>query len=379
GQAGRAVRPASPRPPGRGPASARPGRHRARQAEAVGVLRHPAGGHPQRARREERHRHRDDHERLRARHRARRVQPQLPVRRAGRRRRRPRGPVARGQPLRHRREVRRRGARRRPRRRARTATVTGRSRRPDLPERRPSMWGMVAKPQRRRPSYPVTSVDNALRLILMLRDLGEVRGREAAAELGISPSSVHRLMSMLVYRGFAVQSDSRAYHPGPSIGVPPAPVGDVRWLTELVRPHLERLSHRLGESTYFEILTGTDVRFLASFESGIPLQAGDRQGFVVPAHASAAGRAMLANLPTERLDFLYDERTGFSAAERTALDGALQTVRVRGYALSIEEIETGIVSVAVPIRVRRLEPPAAISTAGPPQRLRTISSPESIA
>ena len=240
-----------------------------------------------------------------------------------------------------------------------------------------TMKTMTARPQRRRPSYPVTSVDNALRLILMLRDLGEVRGREAAATLGISPSSVHRLMSMLVYRGFAVQGDSRAYLPGPSIRVSPAGT-DARWLIDLVKPHLAELSLQLGEATYFEILTGTDIRFLVTVEGGVPQQAGDRNGFVIPAHASSAGRAILANMADDNIEALFGESSGFPDIQRRALEAELRKVRNRGYALSVEEVETGIVSAAVPLRVRGLEPPAAISTAGPRSRLGSISSPETI-
>ena len=76
------------------------------------------------------------------------------------------------------------------------------------------------KPQKaiQRPAYLLESVDNALRLLQMLRDVGAVRLNQAATELGIARSTAHRLLAMLVYRGFAVQDEKRTYHPGPAMG-----------------------------------------------------------------------------------------------------------------------------------------------------------------
>ncbi len=72
------------------------------------------------------------------------------------------------------------------------------------------------------------SVDNVLRLLQMLRDVGGLRLKDAAEELGIAPSTAHRLLAMLVYRGFAVQDERRMYHPGSAMGAGPARRGSTR-------------------------------------------------------------------------------------------------------------------------------------------------------
>ena len=104
-------------------------------------------------------------------------------------------------------------------------------------------------PQKRKPTYSLESVDNALHLVQMLRDEGRLRLKDAAQQLGIAPSTAHRLMAMLVYRGFAVQDESRTYLPGPSVGVPPVSVGWTSQLRRLAEPHLELLLSRLGETS----------------------------------------------------------------------------------------------------------------------------------
>jgi IclR family acetate operon transcriptional repressor len=241
---------------------------------------------------------------------------------------------------------------------------------------------MAPGPARRRPAYAVSSVDNALRLLQILRDVGAVRGKEAAEELGISPSSVHRLMAMLVFRGFAVQDESRTYLPGPAIGVPPVRFDGTRLLQRLAKPHLERLSREIHETTHLSILVSTSIRFIFTAESSRP-PAGDRYGYVIPAHTSAAGRAILANkspLETARLyrRDLPPERQTLNVDEFALLLSRLRRVREAGYSLSVQENETGIASVAVPIRTVGPEPASAISIATNSSRVKEITAPDVI-
>ena len=83
-----------------------------------------------------------------------------------------------------------------------------------------------------KPSYALDSVDNALLLVQMLRDQGRLRVRQAAEDLGIAPSTAHRLLAMLVYRDFARQDEHRCYVPGPGLsahlvgGPPPSASGE---------------------------------------------------------------------------------------------------------------------------------------------------------
>lgn len=215
----------------------------------------------------------------------------------------------------------------------------------------------------------------------MLRDVGEVRGRDAALELGISPSSVHRLMAMLVFRGFAVQSESRRYLPGPSIGVPAISFESTRRLQELARPHLQGLTAAVGETTYFSILAGRTVRFLLNAESTQPLHTGDRHGFVLPAESSAAGRAMLATRSTETIDAIFggdEDDDGLDDAALDRLHAELDHVRVQGYALSIEQVETGVSTIAMPLRAVPIGPPAAISISVPTLRSDRLTEPTTL-
>lgn len=75
---------------------------------------------------------------------------------------------------------------------------------------------------RNKPSYALQSVDSALRLAQILQAFGPMRVSDVATKLDIAVSTAHRLLAMLVYRGFAEQLPDRRY--GPGAGLMPVPV-----------------------------------------------------------------------------------------------------------------------------------------------------------
>jgi len=198
-------------------------------------------------------------------------------------------------------------------------------------------------------------VDHALQMIQMLRDYGSIRLKDAAAEVGVAPSTAHRILAMLIYRGFAAQDESKRYIPGPSLGVGPARVARTLQLKSIVAPHLEDLTARIGETSNLLIRVGPHVRFLMSVEGPSLLRVGDRQGTVLSAASSSGGKAILAELGEPLLERLYGGRT--AAAGREAISLAqygsmvreLRAVRVHGFALNLEGTEDGVCALGVSI------------------------------
>lgn len=239
--------------------------------------------------------------------------------------------------------------------------------------------------QRRRPTYALDSVDNALHLLQVLRDEGRLRLRDAAQQLGIAPSTAHRLMAMLVYRGFAIQDESHAYLPGPSMGVRPVSVVWTRQLKNLAQPHLERLLGRLDETVNLMIRVGTSVRFLSTTESSNLLRVGDRQGTVLPARLASGGKAMLAELDEAHAARLYrTPNPAFSADAMTAdefkelLDES-RRILSHGYALNVEETEEGLAAVGMAIHEADGRAIAAFSVAAPAVRFNRLTENGTIA
>src|SRR3954469_21009932 len=75
--------------------------------------------------------------------------------------------------------------------------------------------GIAFSAVKNRPPYAIASVDAALLLATLLQQEGPMRITDAAERLGVSRSTAHRLLGMLVYRDFAEQLPDRRYGPGP--------------------------------------------------------------------------------------------------------------------------------------------------------------------
>ena len=142
-----------------------------------------------------------------------------------------------------------------------------------------------------RPAYAIASVDSALLLATLLQQEGAMRVTDVAARLGVSVSTAHRLLGMLVYRDFAEQLPDRRYAAGPVLRRGPVQQASVTRLREVALPHLRRLVDAVGETANVMVLAGSDVRFVATVESDQVLRVGDRTGRTLPAHLSSGGKA----------------------------------------------------------------------------------------
>lgn len=207
----------------------------------------------------------------------------------------------------------------------------------------------------RPPQYPIESVDNALRLLLLFETQPSIRLTEASRYLDVASSTAHRLLVMLQYRGFVRQnSRTKAYEPGQSLSSISFAVRRNIDLSELTRPTLEKLFESTQETVHLGELRGTDAYFLLAIESRQAVRVSSREGTSIPAHCSATGKAMLSCLNDEQVLHLYPVEelstlTNESISTRTGLLENLNTIREAGYATSNEENADGVMSVAAPI------------------------------
>lgn len=225
------------------------------------------------------------------------------------------------------------------------------------------------------PNYPISSVDNALKLLLLFREQQSVRLTEACSYLGVAHSTAHRLLAMLIHRGFVRQDANRAYRPGPmlvEIGLAVVQKMDVRMQA---RPFLEELGAEFGETVHLMTLEGDQVRYIDAVESDRALRVIARTGQMLPAHCTSAGKALLAEFGVEQVRALYAGKklvaqTPHSITSIRALESALAAVREQGYATNHEESEDGVGSVAIALVNAADRPVAAIAVAVPVNRLK---------
>ena len=185
------------------------------------------------------------------------------------------------------------------------------------------------------------SVHRALVLLKTIIDHGSLGVTEAAALLDVNASTAQRLLATLVHDGFAVQSPDRRYSAGPALTSPGLSTR-IPQLTDRLRPALEALFDRSGETVHLAALHGTRVLHLDGIEARThTLRFGLRVGVWLPAHATAGGKALLADLTDEEIVRRYADAAGLPHA-RTDID----TTRI---ASNLAESEPGIAALATSI------------------------------
>ncbi|WP_285859543.1 IclR family transcriptional regulator [Kocuria rosea] len=197
---------------------------------------------------------------------------------------------------------------------------------------------------------------------------GSARCSELAHRTGLSLSCVHRIVKELVEqgllerRGYEVLLGLKMFELGARTQRP----HEVRRLALTTMVDLHRAT---GRPVQLSVLEGREVLVVEALSGpsrrpGVP-QAGDR----LPAHATAAGKAMLARYPAEWLSLYLRsplERAGpRTITSGTALDRELDGVRAHGTAWDLQESGPGLSAVAAALRRADGLPVGALSITGP--------------
>ncbi|MFF9808230.1 IclR family transcriptional regulator [Streptomyces coeruleorubidus] len=235
------------------------------------------------------------------------------------------------------------------------------------------------------PQYPIESVDNALRVLLLLGERNELRLTEVANHLGVATSTAHRLLAMLTYRGFIRQAErGKSYVPGTALTSVAFSILQRFDVRQALHPSLERLHAELQETVHLGVLDGTTVRFVDALESQRAVRVASRLGQSMPAHCTSTGKVLLAQLPDDELRRRYPDEelqqlTPNSVATRAELEKEVELARRLGYATSSEESEEGVSSIAVALPAKGAPIQVAFNVAAPIGRMnhaeqRRISS-----
>jgi IclR family pca regulon transcriptional regulator len=176
---------------------------------------------------------------------------------------------------------------------------------------------------------------------------------EVAARTGLTRATARRFLHTLVELGY-VRTDGKTF----ALTAQVLQLGYAYLsglsLPQLAQPHLEELSHKLGESTSAAVLDGTDIVYIARVTTRRIMTIGITVGTPFPAYATSMGRVLLAALPPEKLkEYLAAAEikplTPRAVGTVKELLAVLDTVRAQGWCLLDQELELGLMSVAAPV------------------------------
>lgn len=160
---------------------------------------------------------------------------------------------------------------------------------------------------------------------------------EIARGADLDASTVYRILRVLCDRGFVYRIDAtRRYVLSLNSFRLGSPDRVVQGIGNRARMSLLRLAKELNETVRMAVLEGAEARFCA--EAGVSKPGLRMLGAMVDAHASAAGKALLAWRSRAEIELLYRGRQMHVYTDRTvknvpALLTELAGVRARGWAL----------------------------------------------
>lgn len=224
--------------------------------------------------------------------------------------------------------------------------------------------------QGERDGESLRGVDRTLGVLLAFsRETPTLGVTDLSERLGLTKSTIHRILRSLVAHGMATQDrETRAYSLGFRVLALAAGVPGEASLRQICRPHMQWLRAATDETIGLYVIAG-DVRMcLEELESPQPLRMAAGVGRCFPLDAGASSKALLVE--GEANPELWRRAAGRASAEQRArLEADLERLRATGYTVTRGETVAGSASMAAPIQVgARNEVIAALSVAGPASR-----------
>lgn len=196
---------------------------------------------------------------------------------------------------------------------------------------------------------------------------------DTAAATQQSRAVVRRCLLTLVELGYLTY-DGKHFSPTPRVLQLGDTYVETAALPQLAQPHLTAVREQLQESVSLAVLQDDESLFIARREVNRIVNTGVRVGASLPAHASATGHVLLAGLAPTDLDAYLERsqpkaRTPNTPTSRPAIAKRVQTARAEHVAITDEELEHGLRSIAVPVLDSRGRTVAAMSVSASSSRV----------
>jgi IclR family transcriptional regulator, pca regulon regulatory protein len=201
---------------------------------------------------------------------------------------------------------------------------------------------------------------------------------EVSRATGLSRGTVRRSLLTLEQVGYVHAADGRFVLTPRVLELGYAYLSSVQ-LPKLAQPHLEALAEEVQESTGVSVLDGDEIVAIGGVTTKRVMTISIRVGGRLPAHATAAGRVLLAALPPEESEALLTTRrpkryTEHTVTDPEALRAELERTREQGWAIVDQEFEEGFFAIAAPVRDASGDAVAAVSVLTQPGRTAASSA-----
>ena len=195
---------------------------------------------------------------------------------------------------------------------------------------------------------------------------------EAAERVGLTRAGARRILLTLQTLGY-VEQDGRQFRLTPKVMELGFAYLSAQPWWHLAQPLMEELTQQLQQSTSAAVLDGDEIVYVLRVPMQKIMSINLGVGSRLPAHATSMGRVLLAGLAEEQREARVAAMALQPLTPRTITDPekllrTLSQVRRQGFALVNEELELGLMSLAVPIKDRAGRAVAAINVSSPARR-----------
>ncbi|MCQ6278493.1 IclR family transcriptional regulator [Bacillus sp. EB600] len=202
----------------------------------------------------------------------------------------------------------------------------------------------------------------------------ELNVRQIAEMLEQPQSSVYRHLRVLKEKGYVIENNGGFYKLGYRFLELAKIVKTDISISSIAFPIMQKLTYETEETSILTIASGLHAVCLEVITTPQPIKVSSAQGRISPIYAGASSRILLAYMPSTTVDELVNQGLlkGFTPntiVDPEKLKESLEGTRQRGYAVSDSEVDEGVVAYGVPIRDMDNQVVAALSIAGPRERM----------
>ncbi|WP_417318573.1 IclR family transcriptional regulator domain-containing protein [Emcibacter sp.] len=181
----------------------------------------------------------------------------------------------------------------------------------------------------------------------------EMKLSEVAEVTGLSPAVARRCLNTLEKLGY-VGRHGRSFLLRPEVLMFGSAFLASMNLEEAAAPHLQAVRDKTGDSSSLAVLSGHEILYLVHVSTNRQIRLGAGVGTRFPIYPTSLGRVLLAYQPDEVIeDYLetanLEKLTEHTVTSKSKLRKSLKQIRSCGYDSAQDELDYGIVSVAVPV------------------------------
>lgn len=223
---------------------------------------------------------------------------------------------------------------------------------------------------------PIQVTDRLFLVLETLAETGPVTLAALCQRLTLNKSTIHRLLSSLIYVGYVRQEpETGKYALSYKLLTLSNKILSHMDILEAARPFFRQLSQETGETVHFVQIDGLEAVYIYKQESNQnSIRMASMVGNRIPLYCSGVGKAMLADMPEEKVREIWEKSHVRKMTPDTVIDyerfqEMLEETRQKGYALDNEEHELGVRCIAASIPDYNGNPFYAFSISAPVTRM----------